>query len=402
MRNLLLVLLVAGTAFAQIFPFTVKQSGEVIATLEMAAPGTDWSVKGRESAMADVQVDGRPAIQVMLFAGAESFPYRVLLGALAAGEHKLNVSGLYAKKATFEESSDVVVRHAPMLYERKTAIGKFTDIPLILYCERTGNVLEYTVIFSNEDGGTSTRALMARWGRTTDIEYVYRVTVDAAGNRVGAIIQGRGHKDLDFTGPFEGDHPLLMPVTDNNMVAGEGPSAVRYNPVPMLLDLSGASRELAMDRNPITWRVMSQELVREDKLRAYGKVQGERISDLRNYIFVEAKIKNLRSRTAALVRLKGDSRWRTANLGRFDLAIERDGWIRTTIELPPGTKARQIGEIGFVCLAADKEKEAGVCTVDAVSKAFLLTDTYLPGASIFEGLKPIVIPSGEIFTWTLK
>ena len=34
-------------------------------------------------------------------------------------------------------------------------------------------VLRYSVIFSNEDGGTATPALLARWGRTTDIEMAY-------------------------------------------------------------------------------------------------------------------------------------------------------------------------------------------------------------------------------------
>ena len=139
-------------------------------------------------------------------------------------------------------------------------------------------ILEYTVIFSNEDGGTSTRGLMARWGRTTDIEYVYRVTVDGQGSRKSAMIQARGHNDAAFTGPFEGDHPLLVPVTQNNMVAGEGPTPVRYNPVPMLVDLSAVARESVMDQNPITWRVMAQELIRESKLRADGSVEGENAS----------------------------------------------------------------------------------------------------------------------------
>ena len=67
---------------------------------------------------------------------------------------------------------------APVLFARLNTVGKFSDIPLVLYCERVkdtaGDALQYTVIFSNEDGGTSTRTLMARWGRSTDIEYVYQ------------------------------------------------------------------------------------------------------------------------------------------------------------------------------------------------------------------------------------
>ena len=83
--------------------------------------------------------------------------------------------------------------YAPVLFERKNAIGKFTDIPLLTYVEELNEngqkILQYTVIFSNEDGGTSTRSLMARWGRTTDIEYVYRAYLKADGTLDKAIIQ---------------------------------------------------------------------------------------------------------------------------------------------------------------------------------------------------------------------
>ena len=42
--------------------------------------------------------------------------------------------------------------------------------------EANGNlIVRYTAIFTNEDGGTQTAALMARWGRATDIEWVYQI-----------------------------------------------------------------------------------------------------------------------------------------------------------------------------------------------------------------------------------
>ena len=51
-----------------------------------------------------------------------------------------------------------------------------------------GTRYRYSVIFTNEDGGTPADRLMATWGRTTDIEYLYSVEVDAS----GAIVD-RGH-----------------------------------------------------------------------------------------------------------------------------------------------------------------------------------------------------------------
>jgi len=98
--------------------------------------------------------------------------------------------------------------HAPILYARANTIGRFDDIPMISYCERLEEdgrpLLQYTVSFSNEDGGTSTRALMARWGRTTDVEYIYRTWLDAAGEVTRATIQAEDHKEVAFRGQREG------------------------------------------------------------------------------------------------------------------------------------------------------------------------------------------------------
>src|SRR5947207_2574200 len=83
-------------------------------------------------------------------------------------------------------------------------------------------------------------------------------------------------------------------------------------------------------------------------------VDGEKASDPRNYLYIEAKVGNLDSGVAVLVRLRGEDRWLSSHLGRNDYAISRDGWVRTTVELPPGTKEPQIDEIGFECLVSNE------------------------------------------------
>jgi hypothetical protein len=111
-----------------------------------------------------------------------------------------------------------------------------TDTPLIAWHEERaaatpGNrIFEYSVVWSNEDGGTDTPALMSRWGRTTDIEWIYRVELDAAGNRVAgtAVYQAPDHQTLAFTGTYEGDHPILQTCTvNNNMCDTVTPDAIR-------------------------------------------------------------------------------------------------------------------------------------------------------------------------------
>jgi hypothetical protein len=281
---------------------------------------------------------------------------------------------------------------------------------MISYCERLEEdgrpLLQYTVSFSNEDGGTSTRALMARWGRTTDVEYIYRAWLDAAGEVTRATIQAQDHKEVAFRGQREGFHPILIPSTDNNMVADQGTSPIRYQIPPYLMDLSAHSREQIMDEHPIAYRVMAQELKRENKLRPFGTVDGEKSSDPRNYLYVEAKVVNRDSGVAVLVRLRGEARWLSSHLGRNDYAISRDGWVRTTVELRPGTKAEQIDEIGFECLVSNEDRPepplSGTCRVEQVSKMFFLDQEYRPQPSVWNLMTPVEIPSGQLRTFRTR
>jgi hypothetical protein len=399
------------------YPFTAGRAGEAVAEITMSSPGANWATEGHEAALADVRVDEGPVVNVMLYAGAQRHTYPVFLGALAAGAHRLTIerNRQYSAASTTVSvegvqfrsgESSAALAHAPILFARQNTVGKFTDVPMVVYAEELHEggepELQYTVIFTNEDGGTSTRALMARWGRTTDIEYVYRVNPRTH----RATMQGRDHKEVEFRGKREGLHPLLIPVTDNNMIGDEAPSLIRYQVAHVVVELSAHSREQVMDDHPLTYRVMSEELQREGKLRRFGVVDGEKISDPRNYLYVEAKVGNRNSGVSVTVRLQGDSVWRSADVGRVDYAISRDGWVRTTVELPPGTQPRRIAEIGLECVVYPGPERrlplAGECRVETISKAFLLDQNYKPGPPLFTLPEPVEIPSGQMRTFAVK
>ena len=59
---------------------------------------------------------------------------------------------------------------APILHARPNTVGRFTDLPILMWYEvvptARGQQYRYSVIFTNEDGGTETDRLMATWGRT--------------------------------------------------------------------------------------------------------------------------------------------------------------------------------------------------------------------------------------------
>ena len=357
-----------------LFRFEVKQPAEIVVDLPVRAPNCDWAVPGKEAAVADVYIDGKLQQNVFVFGSVEPSAYPLFLGVLTPGHHELRVDrnaqysapacNVVATKDTVSareipkgDPAYAAIANAPILYARKNTIGKFSDIPLITYfdeIEEGGQkVLQYTVIFSNEDGGTNTRALMARWGRTTDIEYIYRGAVGTDGTITQAIIQGRNHKDVEFAGQREGSHPILIPVTDNNMVGDNDTSALRFQIPPGRHEAKTQTREAMMP--PWSYSVMTKEMIREAKLREYGVVEADKISDPRNYLYVDYDVTNHESAVNVNVRLRTAGTIYSSSLGRLDYAISRDGWVQTTVELPPGTKAGDIAEVSFECLVAPPE-----------------------------------------------
>ena len=355
---------------AKDFPFEATGRGEVVAELDLRSPGSDFAVANRAGAIAVVRVDGAAAQHVIVLAERKD-RYAIFLGALPAGKHTLSIerdaqhsapeSPLEIKGAKFREDDSEVLANAPILFARADTVGLFSDIPLIVYAE--GEPQQYTVVFSHEDGGTNTVGLMARWGRTTDIEHVYRF------DGTQWLIQTRDHKDVPYAGEFEGKHPLLIPVTRNNMVE-PGRGELRFQIVPQVVDLRSNSREIVMDRAPWTYGIAAKELIREGRVADIG--------DPRNYVYIEARIANHDSRTAFRVRLSTESEWRTSHRGDRRLAIERDGWVRSTIPLPPGTSAKQIAAFGVECVP-EREGMKPRCELLELNSAFFLTPDYVPG-----------------------
>jgi CheY-like chemotaxis protein len=399
----------------KVFPLQLDGSAEVVAELDIVAPSADWGRAGREGVLATITIDESKKIHQMVFGGSDRLKYPVFLGELAAGAHtvkverhldysargvQLQIHDVKFRQLKATDADYAVVANAPVIHARANTIGKFTDVPLMAYAEKLGDgSIQYTVIFSNEDGGTSTRALMARWGRVTDIEYVYQVWPDKAGRPVRAQIQTRNHKDVPYMGKREAHHPLLTVVTDNNMVSEDAPTAVRYQPAPVVVEMGQASREKVMDEHPFTYLISSRELEREGKLRSFGTVEGTKISAPENYLVVEMRVTNKDARVATLVKIGEDNFYRSSNIHIYDMGIERNGWVRTAIELPPATQGTQVAEIGFECLPDPKATTAGTCRVDAIGKMFFLNARQQPDANFWRprlaDRSPWTIPGGQ-------
>src|SRR3954454_23551970 len=267
--------------------FQLASGGEAVATGRAGCAGCAWGEPGREAAALRLSVDGMYSQHLLLARGEAAAEYRITLGTIAAGSHRLSIdrdAALSAKQAGIatiavddihaiaDRDAALAQSMAPILYARANTVGKFTDLPILMWYEvapaPSGRQFRYSVIFTNEDGGTATDRLMATWGRTTDIEYVYGVEIDAAGKVVAEEFQGPGHEVPAFTGRHETAHPLLWVSTDNNMVSESGPTEIRYAPAPERFDLTNASREVVMDRHPWAYTIAAQEMAREGKIAA--------------------------------------------------------------------------------------------------------------------------------------
>ena len=197
--------------------FTSIGTAEAVARITVDCGGCGWDRTGSEGVVFAVTIDDRAPLHVPVVRAGEA-EYRVMLGAISSGTHKIKIEqdptltaaslrGTAVARLDFEidqltakDSTYQAISLAPFVYARPDTVGKFTDIPLLMWYEieptDRGTRYRYSVIFSNEDGGTPADRLMATWGRTTDIEYLYSVEVDANG-----IDPQRGHAGPEARDP---------------------------------------------------------------------------------------------------------------------------------------------------------------------------------------------------------
>jgi hypothetical protein len=401
--------------------FAAATTGEGILDVTVSAPGVSWGTVGSESAVVSLSVDGRYQSDIVVMSSTPT-PRSVSLGSLSSGTHTLSAifatdrSPAGAQSATLDVTAVRVVgttdpnyvplAHAPILYGRELSkkipfANAITDTPLLAWHEATAaptpgdTVLEYSVVWSNEDGGTAPPALMARWGRTTDIEWIYRVEVDANGLTVpgSAVFQGANHATKSFGGNLEGDHPILETCTANNNVCDTKVN----DPMRFALDAEqtrapARSRESLMDANAWTYWAMAQEMIREGQVESPSDPATSALGDQRTYLYVEFKKQtqgpnagNSWVGVAIGVRLTGDP----GQLYRSDhltsgWAIQRDLPAATTIELPTGTTAADVASIEAIRTTSGSKDNGVAVTVTAIDRGFFLDAGYLPQASFVE------------------
>ena len=359
-----------------------------------------------------VWIDGVRGHEVLAFPAIGPDRYDTLVGPLPEGRHSLELR----PASTWEPPACIAIgrletavhaagtpehelyRRAPVLELRADTIGEDTDLPLYAYAERLpaegGVAWRYSVVFSNEDGGTPTRALFARWGRTTDIEQVYEVRT-GGGKVAGESFQGPDLVTRTFSGRRQGEAPVLLVATLNNMVIDRGRSLAAVRLVPSLAELSAATRESTMDARPWVYRRMAQELAAEGRIVENAPLDERwpRVApDPRAHLYLEARLRLDRAVAVAWVTDRAGRRF-WSHYGKAPLAIDRDGWVRTAVAVGAGPAA-SIAEAGWACLEDPESPAGGSCQIEA-TRAFALDGEHKPGANLVASPGRYFLKAGE-------
>lgn len=371
---------------------------EIILSFEAATQNASWGRKGSESAVLTIFIDGKYNQDLILFAGKEKFTYQIILGKIAHGKHKISlllnkersapyigetkIYSLNIKHNTPASFGDkLAISNAPILYARPDTIDKFSDIPLLTYYEilkdqRDSFKIRYTTIFTNEDGGTQTTALMARWGRATDIEWVYEIEIN--NNSIQAeIYQGANHVTKKFSGRRElGNHPLFFDATVNNNFSDTGCSQLRTVLMPIRVDLSKKSREVVMDENPWTYRIMTEELSREGRINP-DKLNENTIADLRDYVFTEV-YGELNNAAISLEARTSDGKVFSSDGGNKFLRVDRSGFSRIALRLPRNVRNNSPLLFSITCHQKNSLTETANCRNLKLIKLVSLNKEFFP------------------------
>ena len=399
--------------------FTSSGDTQVVARIAAGCDQCDWERGGSESVVLAVTLDDHPPVHVPLFR-SRGVEYRILLGKVDSGSHAVRIGedasltapALRGRSAARWDASieQITPEHpeyralslAPFIYARADTVGQFNDVPLAAWHEieptDRGTRYRYSVIFSNEDGGTPADRLMATWGRTTDIEYLYSVEVDANDAILSEDMQGPDHKILPFQGKRERGHPLLWVSTHNNMVLDSGATSIRYAPVPARVNLDSVSREVVMDANPWTYEVMTKELLREGKIAADAPPGRGMIPDPRRFVVIEACGEASGNAITASLNVAGA--WHSSDRGVAEYRIVRDGCFRAAVPLPNAATARDVTAVRFEAHARN-DRATGTSRITRLNRVFSLDEQFMPGpsmiqwegsASLTPGGKPLDIP----------
>jgi len=300
---------------SHIISFVIDEPNEHLLYVS-ATSNTSWSEENNESSILTIKIDDVYNQDIVIYNGLENHIYKQAAGYLGPGEHTIELIFNYNKSslnATFIDLNNVefinsnsinldsrIIEYSPIIYGRNIFSwneSNHTDIPIILFHETNSNTIQgenqfsitYSIIFSNEDSrvGIGLSDMMLSWGRTTDIEWVYTVTLNDENEIISEIFQGASHTTTNFDGEKLNNHPYLINATANCNFSDYGTSDYIFFLSPINVTSNEHTKEYLMDENPWSYKIMGEELINENKYENPQDPHHWQISDIRNYLYIE-------------------------------------------------------------------------------------------------------------------
>lgn len=403
----------AGMEFSK--DFEADSDVYCVITVRASTPGSRWSSPGPAPVL-DALIDGRLFSNVVLFGGEKTFGYRLLAGPIDKGPHRVEIKPRPSRKSEWQyKIEDVVIEqvlpgsaeydaysYSPLLYGREE--NDISDVPLLLWVETgnngAGTDFKYSFTWSNEDGGTKTASLMARYGRTVDTEHAITESVDAEGKVIGEQFQTFNHKIGQFGGKHKGRRPVLIVATKNNVFADVGKSSLLFSYAPEIRRPLPDVREVLLDDSPWIYRVMAEELEKENKLVQYGaEFDITKTEDPRTFIYMDMNLSPILPdfKVEAGVRLKGGE-WHDSSRGVPELCQNLSGWSR--VAAPVG-RIPTLDEIESVRIRLFDPKSGARVAVRDVKRIMVLDADYIPHIMTLDINRPAVL-SGAKPEWSFS
>ena len=268
-----------------------------------AARGCDWSSAGSEARCSSLagrryaqhrRADSRHGPPIPRSPGPSGGGHRI-----AAPGHGRPGRGLPRRgtrgRSTPCASSDgppgrpkiAALAHAPVLYPRPNTLGRFTDVPLVMWYETdtTPRGTPHPLLGHLQQRGRRHAARPAD-GDLGPRSPTSSTSTASSSTREGRVLRGdtraRTTRSCRSRAPHGPRIPLLWVVTDNNMVSDERRDDARASRRrPSRSICPATSREAVMDANPWTYAVSAQEARREGRVRQEARAGLEAASPTR-------------------------------------------------------------------------------------------------------------------------
>ncbi len=156
-----------------------------------------------------------------------------------------------------------------------------------------------------------------------------------------------------------------------------------------------------MDAYPESYRVMTEELIRERRISEMP-ADINTIADPREYLYIEATSEQKGTTLAFDVKVAGRPGVFSSDMGNARLRIDRSGNFRTAVRLPAGVSPAMVENITARCHESAAPADKRGCNNMRLLRALTLDHNFVTRPLPFQPQPESSLAAGEIKVFKLK